>query len=808
MTIHRRIFGVLAGAAILWAAGTASLFASTFIPIRDGELYRRADVVVHGVVVSSDVVAGERFVETVTLIRPLRVLKGDLSGALVLRQVGGQLPEGRGYLLPGRPVYSPGEEVVVFAIARDDGSFQTAEMLLGKFSVAQDESGRLFAAPALAGSRAGRITVLPRPAGFEDSQLRPDFDASPSVRVAPRRFGLVDGPDSLDAPRELDAFLDFLSSGAHAPARVSSAPIGSLTPVMHEEARRGMVPEFANYGDQSPPYARWFNNATASWYEDGTAQLTGGGDAEATGALAAWTGDPNSTINYTKTTDTSKFPIHMSAPTSTGCGWSTCFPPASAGVVGCGGSPYTVPSDPCPAGNQFRGDCYGEIMDFRLPPFNDPTSFPEVWLRCWTQPNVLSSATTQAVLTHELGHTLGLLHPDQFMSPHDLCPGDESAAIMNSTTEGSSPSTSLGTDDQDAIRWYYGDGGNHCGAGTPTVTPTRTATPTKTLTLTPTRTATRTPTFTRTPTPSNTPTRTKTVAGPTSTATPTPTRTLTPSFTPTGGPVAHISSIAATSGPASGGTSITITGSGFFAVTSVTIGGFAATNVVTGGLTSITCNAPALAPGALYDVQVTTSGTGTAVLTKGWFADFLDVPQAYLYHAAIEKVLRAAITSGCGGGNYCPDQLVTRDQMAVFILRGEHGGAYNPPAATGTVFSDVTINTPFAKWMERFAAEGISTGCAGGSPPPYCPTANVTRDAMAKFLLLGKHGSSFSPAAATGTVFADVQTTTFLAKWMEELKAEAITGGCQAGVPLPSYCPQGTVTRGEMAKFIRATFGL
>jgi hypothetical protein len=276
----------------------------------------------------------------------------------------------------------------------------------------------------------------------------------------------------------------------------------------------------------------------------------------------------------------------------------------------------------------------------------------------------------------------------------------------------------------------------------------------------------------------------------------------------TGGPVAHIDGITATSGPAAGGTSITINGSGFFAVTGVTIGGFAATNVVPVGSSQITCKTPALDAGALYDVQVTTSGAGSAHLVKGWFADFLDVPQAYIYHAAIEKVLRAAITSGCGGGNYCPEQLVTRDQMAVFILRGEHGGSYNPPPATGTVFSDVSINTPFAKWMERFAAEGISTGCAAGTPPPYCPTSNVTRDAMAKFLLLGKHGSSFNPSPATGTVFADVQTGTFLAKWMEELKAESITGGCQAGVPLPFYCPTGTVTRGEMAKFIRATFGL
>jgi hypothetical protein len=275
-----------------------------------------------------------------------------------------------------------------------------------------------------------------------------------------------------------------------------------------------------------------------------------------------------------------------------------------------------------------------------------------------------------------------------------------------------------------------------------------------------------------------------------------------------GPPTPTVTSIAPTSGPATGGTAITITGTNFAAGATVKFGTVAATNVVFVGATTITCRAPALPAGLLYDVIVTNTSTKSGTLTKGWLADFLDVPQSYIYHGAIEKVFRAAITSGCGGGNYCATQLVTRDQMAVFILRGEHGGTYNPPAATGTVFSDVTTSTPFAKWMERFGAEGISTGCGGGSPPPYCPSLDVTRNAMAKFLLLGKHGSSFNPPAATGTVFADVQTTTTLAKWMEELKTEGITQGCVAGVPLPSFCPNGTVTRGEMAKFVRAAFGL
>ncbi|MGE5276881.1 MAG: IPT/TIG domain-containing protein [Acidobacteriota bacterium] len=262
-----------------------------------------------------------------------------------------------------------------------------------------------------------------------------------------------------------------------------------------------------------------------------------------------------------------------------------------------------------------------------------------------------------------------------------------------------------------------------------------------------------------------------------------------------------VSGISPASGPAAGGTAVTISGTGFQTGAIVTIGGAAAGAILVVSSTTITATTPALVPGSLNDVVVMNPGGDSGALAKGWFADFADVPQAYLYHGAIEKIVRAGITTGCGGGNYCPSDPVNRSAMAVFILRGEHGATFNPPAATGTVFSDVSTATFLAKWIEAFAAEGITSGCGGGK---YCPADPVTRDAMAVFLLKGKNGASFSPPAATGAVFGDVQTTTFLAKWMEELKAEGITSGCGAG----NYCPTNTVTRGEMAAFIKKAFGL
>jgi hypothetical protein len=48
-------------------------------------------------------------------------------------------------------------------------------------------------------------------------------------------------------------------------------------------------------------------------------------------------------------------------------------------------------------------------------------------------------------------------------------------------------------------------------------------------------------------------------------------------------------------------------------------------------------------------------------------ATFADVPTSYLYFRAIEALAAAGITSGCGGGNFCPNQAVTRGEMAKFF---------------------------------------------------------------------------------------------------------------------------------------------
>ncbi len=179
---------------------------------------------------------------------------------------------------------------------------------------------------------------------------------------------------------------------------------------------------------------------------------------------------------------------------------------------------------------------------------------------------------------------------------------------------------------------------------------------------------------------------------------------------------------------------------------------------------------------------------------------FGDVPPDYWAFSFIETFAANGITSGCGGNNYCPDDSVTRAQMAVFLERGMRGSGFIPPPATGNTFLDVGAGDFAAAFIEQLFLDGITGGCGGNN---YCPNDAVTRAQMAVFLLRAKHGPGFIPPPASG-VFTDVPLGSFAVAWIEQLAAEGITSGCGGG----KYCPNNPVTRAQMAVFLVRTFEL
>ena len=273
-----------------------------------------------------------------------------------------------------------------------------------------------------------------------------------------------------------------------------------------------------------------------------------------------------------------------------------------------------------------------------------------------------------------------------------------------------------------------------------------------------------------------------------------------------------IDAIVPASGRPAGGTSVRILGTHLPGDPTVLIGGLQAGSPIALDSGSLLAISPFLPAGTLQDVAVSAASltdVPTVLLSKGWFVDFNDVPRAHIFHDFVESIFRAGITAGCGAGHYCPDADVTREQMAVFLLKAEHGSGYAPPACTG-VFTDVacTPGTGFPDWIERLYAEGITGGCFT-NPLRYCPGRSVTRAEMAVFLLKTEHGVGYQPNPCSG-IFSDVPCPTTpnfpYSDWIEQLYAEGVTGGC-ATAPL-RYCPDAPNTRGEMAVFLTKTFVL
>jgi hypothetical protein len=104
-------------------------------------------------------------------------------------------------------------------------------------------------------------------------------------------------------------------------------------------------------------------------------------------------------------------------------------------------------------------------------------------------------------------------------------------------------------------------------------------------------------------------------------------------------------------------------------------------------------------------------------------ASFTDVITSSGFYRFIETLLHHGITGGCGGTNYCPASSTTRAQMAVFVLVAKEGTGYVPPACTTPVFADVPASNPFCRWIEELARRGVVTGCGGGNYCPTSPVS-------------------------------------------------------------------------------------
>jgi hypothetical protein len=210
---------------------------------------------------------------------------------------------------------------------------------------------------------------------------------------------------------------------------------------------------------------------------------------------------------------------------------------------------------------------------------------------------------------------------------------------------------------------------------------------------------------------------------------------------------------------------------------------------------------------------------------------FTDVPRNHLFYSKIEAALHNGVSTGCGARRFCPDDPVTREQMAKFLANSINGQAarippsgivkqspYNCVSGGTSLFSDVSTDNQFCAAIHYLAAKDVTRGCG---PSIYCPELNVDRGEMSLFiarvLVIPAGGAAipqtYGPDPVSGRSyscdpgspnlhFADVSTSDSYCKHVHYLWAKGVVDGCSA----TEYCPSQDVSRGAMAKFLSKAF--
>ena len=105
--------------------------------------------------------------------------------------------------------------------------------------------------------------------------------------------------------------------------------------------------------------------------------------------------------------------------------------------------------------------------------------------------------------------------------------------------------------------------------------------------------------------------------------------------------------------------------------------------------------------------------------------DFYPDDAGHRYEADINRLAAAGLTRGCGDGNYCPNQVVHRGELATYLVR-----ALGLPPTSLDYFADDDGHR-HEDAINRITAAGIASSCGGGN---YCPTYRIRRGQASAFL--------------------------------------------------------------------------
>ena len=173
------------------------------------------------------------------------------------------------------------------------------------------------------------------------------------------------------------------------------------------------------------------------------------------------------------------------------------------------------------------------------------------------------------------------------------------------------------------------------------------------------------------------------------------------------------------------------------------------------------------------------------------------------HEEGIVAIRKAGAATGCGDYDldFCPEDLINRSTMASFlkIMLARDRDLPKLSLPYRPAFEDVPDDHPHARAIYTLAATKITMGCGDGTR--FCPRDSVSRGQMAAFLA---RALDLAPLdSLDGWRFEDVSDDHAHRGSIYAISHEGITVGCGDGT---RFCPDDSLTRGEIATFLARAF--
>jgi regulation of enolase protein 1 (concanavalin A-like superfamily) len=167
---------------------------------------------------------------------------------------------------------------------------------------------------------------------------------------------------------------------------------------------------------------------------------------------------------------------------------------------------------------------------------------------------------------------------------------------------------------------------------------------------------------------------------------------------------------------------------------------------------------------------------------------FVDVAPGSSHARAIDEMARSGVTQGCAPRRFCPDEKLTRAQMASLMAR-----MLRVAQTDAVPFTDVGRTSPHAGNVAALASLDILRGC---DTKRFCPARSVSRAQMASVIArafgLTANGSHPGFSDLTGGVHEPA---------VRALAEAGITLGCGGG----RFCGDQPVSRAQFASLLYRT---